>query len=113
MSVMEVELLVVPDCPNESVALSVLRSAFDRLGLAGQSVRTTVVASQDQAEERGFVGSPTILIDGADPFGVAGQSPAFACRVYATPAGLSGVPPLDDIISALTVATNREPISPE
>jgi hypothetical protein len=113
MSAMDVELLVVPDCPNESVALSVLRSAFDRLGLAGQSVRTTVIGSQEQAEERGFVGSPTFLIDGVDPFGAAGQSPAFACRVYATPAGLSGVPPLGDVVSALTAASNREPDSPE
>jgi len=50
---------------------------------------------------------------GVDPFRVAGQSPAYACRVYATPAGFSGVPPLDEVISALTVASNREPISPE
>jgi hypothetical protein len=111
--VVDVELLVVPDCPNESVALSVLRLAFDRVGLAAQSVRTTVIASQEQAQERGFVGSPTILINGVDPFGAAGQSPAYACRVYATPAGLSGVPPLDDVISALTAASNREPTSPE
>jgi hypothetical protein len=76
-------------------------------------VCTTVIASQEQAQERGFVGSPTILINGVDPFGVAGQSPAYACRVYATPAGLSGVPPLGDIISALTAAGNREPASPE
>jgi hypothetical protein len=60
-----------------------------------------------------FVGSPTILINGVDPFGVAGQSPAYACRVYATPAGLSGVPPLDDVISALNAASNLEPTSPE
>jgi hypothetical protein len=45
--------------------------------------------------------------------GHAGQSPAYACRVYATPAGLSGVPPLGDVISALTAASNREPASPE
>jgi hypothetical protein len=110
---MDVELLVVPDCPNESVALSVLRSAFDRVGLAAQSVRATVIASQDQAEERGLVGSPTILIDGVDPFGVAAQSPAFACRVYAAPSGLSGVPPLGDVIAAVTAASNRDPIPPE
>ena len=69
MSVVDVELLVVPDCPSESV------------GLAALSVRTTVIASQEQAQARGFVGSPTILINGVDPFGVAGQSPAYACRV--------------------------------
>jgi hypothetical protein len=109
----DVELLVVPDCPNESVALKVLRLAFDRVGLAAQSVRTTVISSQEQAQERGFVGSPTILINGVDPFGAAGQSPAYACRVYATPTGFSGAPPLADVISALTAARNREPASPE
>ena len=41
MSVMDVELLVVPDCPNESVALSVLRSAFDRrCAGSGRAART-------------------------------------------------------------------------
>ena len=41
------------------------------------------------------------------------KSPVYACRVYATPAGLSGVSPLDDVIFALTVASDREPVSPE
>ena len=108
MRVVDVELLVVPDCPNESVALSVLHLAFDRVGLAALSVRTTVIASQEQALEREFVGSPTILINGVDPFGVAGQRPAYACRVYATPAGLSGVPPLGDVISALALTPTIE-----
>jgi len=49
MSVVDVELLVVPDCPNESGALSGLRLAFERMGLTAQSVRTTVIASQEQA----------------------------------------------------------------
>jgi hypothetical protein len=111
--VVDVELLVVPDCPNESVALSLLRVAFDRVGLAAQSVRTTVIASQEQAQDRGFVGSPTILINGVDPFGAAGQSAAYACRVYATPDGLSGVPPLGDVISALTAARDPGPASTE
>jgi hypothetical protein len=29
--------------------------------------------------------APTILIDGVDPFGAAGHSQAYACRVDATP----------------------------
>jgi hypothetical protein len=73
----------------------------------------SVIASQQQAEEREFVGSPTILVDGVDPFGVAGQSAAFACRVYSTPAGLSGVPPLGELIRALTAARDRELASPK
>lgn len=76
-------------------------------------VRISVIASQQQAEEREFVGSPTILVDGVDPFAVAGQSAAFACRVYATPAGLSGVPPLGDVVCALTAARDRGLASPK
>ena len=113
MSDMDVELLVLPDCPNESLALSVLHLALDRVGLAAQPVRISVIASQQQAEEREFVGSPTILVDGVDPFTVAGQSAAFACRVYATPAGLSGVPPLGDVVCALTAARDRGLASPK
>jgi hypothetical protein len=110
MSVVDVELLVVPDCPNGSGALSVLRLAFAAVGLTAQAVRTTVIASHEQAQE---LGSPTILINGVDPFGVPGQSPAMACRVYATPAGLSGVPPLADIVTAVAAARDRGPVSPE
>lgn len=108
MSVVDVELLVVPDCPSESGAVTMLGLAFQRVGLTAQPVRTTVIASWQQAQERGFVGSPTILIDGVDPFGVPGQSPAVACRVYHTAAGLSGVPPLDDVVCALTAARDSD-----
>ena len=84
-----------------------LRSAFELVGLSAQSVHTTVIDSHEQAMARGFVGSPTILIDGVDPFAVPGQSPAVACRVYATPAGLSGVPELADVATALAAAILR------
>jgi hypothetical protein len=59
------------------------------------------------------VSSPSQQPSADDPLRVAGQSPAYARRVYATPAGLSGVPPLDDVISALTAARNREPTWPD
>jgi hypothetical protein len=113
MSVVDVQLLVVADCPNESGARSVLRLAFAAVGLTAQVVRRTVIASHEQAQELGFVGSPTILINGVDPFGVPGQSPAMACRVYATPAGRSGVPPLAGIVTALGAARDLGPVSPE
>jgi hypothetical protein len=40
-------VLVVPECLNESVALSVLRLTLDRVGLAARSVRRTVIVSQE------------------------------------------------------------------
>jgi hypothetical protein len=38
MSLVDVALLVMQDCPNESGALSVLHLAFERVGLTRQSV---------------------------------------------------------------------------
>lgn len=108
MSVVDVELLVVPDCPNESGALSALRLPFERMGLTVQSVRTTVIASQEQAQERGFVGSPTILIDGLDPFGVPGQSPAVPVASTSPRQGCRVCRPLGDVVAALTAARDRD-----
>jgi hypothetical protein len=46
-------------------------------------------------------GSPTILIDGRDAFPGAEELPAWSCRLYATEAGLRGVPTLQQLAEAL------------
>jgi hypothetical protein len=98
----DVELLVVPDCPNASAAQALLRSALDAAGLAATPIRISVIHSEREAENRGFVGSPTILINGIDPFAEPGRPVAVACRVYPGPAGVSGLPPADEVRRALT-----------
>jgi hypothetical protein len=101
---MDVELLVVPDCPNESAAGVLLRAALDDVGLIGVEVRTTVIRTQDDAKRRDFIGSPTILVDGTDPFAQSGRPPALACRIYFTPTGPSGIPDLTQLRRALKQA---------
>jgi hypothetical protein len=98
---MDVELLVVLGCPHEQAAAALLRTTLDGMGPADIEVRTTVIAAPEQAEQRGFVGSPTILINGVDPFAQAGSPPALACRVYRGPAGPTGVPPSGELSRAL------------
>jgi hypothetical protein len=98
---MDVELLVVPECPNEQPAAALFRTALDDVGLAGVPFRTTVIATHDGAVCRAFTGSPTFLIDGTDPFAVAGRAPTLACRVYAGADGLVGVPDLPALRQAL------------
>jgi hypothetical protein len=101
MEGMDVELLVVADCPNERPAAVLLRTALDDVGLTAVDVRTTVIATIDDADQRSFVGSPTILINGRDPFPAPGAPAALACRVYPSLAGPVGVPTLRELRQAL------------
>lgn len=107
---MDVELLVVPDCPNEAPAAALLRTALDDVGLARVPVTTTVIDTPEQAERRGFIGSPTFLIDGDDPFAEPGQPAAVACRIYRNTTVAAGIPELRQLRQALkrAAATNRQ-----
>jgi len=48
-----------------------------------------------------FHGSPTVLIDGVDPFADWNAPIGVACRVYATPAGLDGAPSVEQLCAIL------------
>lgn len=64
-----------------------------------------MVADQAEAERSAFNGSPTILIDGRDPFAEPGATPSLSCRIYRTSHGPAGAPGLDQLRKALqTVA---------
>jgi hypothetical protein len=67
--------------------------------LAGLTVKNNVsldlIATFEDATRVGFYGSPTILIDGTDPFPVAGTSPGLSCRLYRTEPGTEPAPSLD------------------
>jgi hypothetical protein len=88
---MDVELLVVPDCPHEMPAAVLLRSALDDIGLTAENFQLTVIDTPEAADRRGFVGSPTILLNGLDPFETPGQQASVACRLYSGPGGLPDV----------------------
>lgn len=96
----EIELLVVPDCPNEAAASELITTAVKDTGVSA-TVTRTVISSQVQAEQRGFVGSPTILVDGFDPFTGSDAPAALTCRLYSTSDGVQGAPPLQDLRQAL------------
>ncbi|MDW6062831.1 hypothetical protein SAZ11_38580 [Streptomyces sp. FXJ1.4098] len=64
-----------------------------------------MVGDQAEAERFGFTGSPTILIDGRDPFAEPGTAPPLACRIYPSCTGPAGAPGLDQLRRALQAAT--------
>lgn len=86
-----------------------MRAALTDLGLDGVEVRMREVRSDNDARDAGFVGSPTILIDGHDLVPAADAEPiGLSCRVYRRRDGrISPIPDPDDLREALSRAAAR------
>lgn len=89
---MRAELLVVPDCAHQAGAASLLRTVLDEAGLGDVSVHTTVIDTLRAAQERGFVGSPTFLINGIDALGSRVVRPRSPVASIPAPTGLPAFP---------------------
>jgi hypothetical protein len=101
-----IELVWWEGCPSTEQTLSDLRRTLGELGLADLEVRTTEIRTDAQAREPGFIGSPTILIDGEDIAPPGGDEPVgLNCRVYRRRDGrISPTPDPEDVREALTKA---------
>ena len=66
------------------------------------TIRLEAVETAEQAEVVGFVGSPTLLVDGRDPFAEPGRPVGLACRVYRTPDGPAGLPSTSQLAELLS-----------
>jgi|TARA_R110002110_G_C13050811_1_gene680873 hypothetical protein len=96
---MNVTLLYFDDCPNWLVADGHLRT----LGAQHPEmvIERRIVNTVEEAEATQFRGSPSIMVDGVDPFADLDTPVGLSCRVYKTPAGLAGSPTLDQLRSAV------------
>jgi hypothetical protein len=81
-----------------------LREALRAEGLAIIEPILELVATPEDAERLRFVGSPTVLVDGHDPFAGGETTFGLSCRVYQTPEGLAGSPTTEQLRSALRPA---------
>ena len=99
---MRVELLYFDGCPNWTVAEQRLGEALEALDRSDVVVERRRVETPEQAEELRFVGSPTILIDGTDPFASGTEQVGLACRLYVTSTGLGGSPEAAQLLEALS-----------
>jgi hypothetical protein len=108
-----VELLWWEGCPSTERALAAVREALSQLGLSDVEVQTREIATDDEARAAGFVGSPTILIDGADLVPAADGEPfGLSCRVYRRRDGrISPTPDPDDLREALARAARRAEVT--
>ncbi len=92
-------MLYFDGCPHWRTAADRLKALQGEVGFELTSQR---VATPEEAELVGFRGSPTIQVDGVDPFAPADAPIGFACRVYATPEGPAGSPTMEQLRQVLS-----------
>jgi arsenate reductase len=84
-----VEVLVFDGCPHADAAIRLARAASERLGPL-VTVERVDVNTPERAEELGFLGSPSIRVNGADIEGKTTPTGRLCCRTYD---GGAGIPP--------------------
>jgi hypothetical protein len=100
---MRIEVLMVPECPNGPLIEQRLAEVL--AGRSDVSVERQVAGTAAQAEMYGMHGSPTVLIDGRDPFAGPGTGPSLSCRLYRDDHGRAqGAPSVAQLRAALAAA---------
>jgi len=99
VEVVEITLLYFDDCPNWTETdghLAQLQTEYRDLAIARRLVNTP-----EEAEQVEFRGSPSVLVDGIDPFADPDAPIGLSCRIYQTPGGPAGSPTIDQLRSAI------------
>lgn len=101
---MELVVVTVPDCPNAPVLEERLAQALAETGTAASaSITRRTVTDAEQAARWQMRGSPTLLIDGRDPFADPAAPTGLACRIYRDEHGRpGGAPSVAALRQALT-----------
>lgn len=102
---MRVELLFWAGCPSHERALRELREVLAQEGADARALEMREVRTEGDAAGEGFIGSPTIRIDGVDVQPPAGEPFGLTCRVYLRRDGrISPTPDPQDLREALRSA---------
>ncbi|MFN2545184.1 MAG: thioredoxin family protein [Actinomycetota bacterium] len=91
----QITILYFNGCPSWQVAAARVRD------VTGQEPELERVESAEEAERLQFRGSPTILVDGEDPFADESAPVGLACRLYRTEDGVDGSPSMAQLRAAL------------
>lgn len=106
---MDIELLVISNCPNSAPAGELFVRALELEGIDSAEVAFREVDTDDQAKSLDFHGSPSFTINGMDLF-PSDTEPAVTCRVYLSGQGLSGLPTLEALRDAVRGVCATDPV---
>lgn len=101
---MDVEIRYFDGCPNWRDTDELVRRMVKELAVDAV-VSHRLVETPEEAERLDFVGSPSVLVDGVDPFMEPGAAVGLSCRVYRTESGFAGSPSETQLRSAIEAAS--------
>ena len=110
---MKVEILYFSGCPNHALAVDRVREVLQQEGTTADMVEVEVKDSVT-AQQVGFLGSPSVRVDGQDVEPAARTACAFGmmCRTYIDGGRRAEVPPPEWIRAAVREARGRQCASP-
>ncbi|MGW3353416.1 alkylmercury lyase family protein [Nonomuraea rubra] len=110
---MELMVVTVPDCPNAPMLEARLAQALAETGAAAPATITRrTVDDAGQAARWQMRGSPTLLIDGHDPFADPAMPTGLTCRMYRDEQGrLEGAPSVTALRRALEQAGAQQGVA--
>lgn len=76
-----IDIVYTADCTSWEQTAFLVDQVLTDLGLQGEYFYW-LCEDEDQAWEWDFIGSPTVLIDGKDPFRSPGEEPGLRLRTY-------------------------------
>ena len=104
---MVIRVMTFEGCPNCQAALDLVKETVRQLDVPIR-IEAVTVNNAEQARRTGFLGSPTIHVDGHDiEPGRRHEAGSFTCRLYRTSTGMTGLPPRSLLESAIREALAR------
>ena len=89
---MRITIQYFDGCPHWELADERLRNVLGADHREDVELEYELIETPKHAERVGFHGSPTILLDGRDPFASGTEPVGMSCRVYSTEEGPQGAP---------------------
>ena len=100
---MEITLQYFDGCPNWKTTDDHLTTLIAEHGVDA-TIHHQLIDTPEAATRHNFRGSPTVLINGIDPFTDPDAPIGLSCRIYQTEVGPAGSPTLDQLEQAIAAA---------
>ncbi len=98
---MEITVQYFDGCPNWQLARDRLVEALRSTSRDDRVITYERIETPEQAAQARFPGSPTILVDGRDPFADQDAAGGLSCRIFQTEAGAEGAPSVAQLAKVL------------